>query len=64
MALRDALAHAGRLGCRVECVNRTGEVRVRPPMGRRDVAQCVTLNARRKDTARALVVLLRQLEAT
>ena len=55
--LREALIHATQLGCEVEHVNRTGEVRVYLP-GRRSVR----INSRRKDAPRALTTLLRQLE--
>lgn len=53
--LRDLLVEARRLGLVVGTVPRTGEVRVVAPWGR-----MVTLNNRRKDGARALIVLLRE----
>jgi hypothetical protein len=55
--LREALIHATQLGCEVEYVNRTGEVRVYLP-GHRSVR----LNGRRKDAPRALTTLLNQIE--
>ena len=57
MSLREALAAALALGCVVEEVRRTGELRVRHPSR----AKTVKVNGRRKDVGRALVVFLRGL---
>ena len=55
---RDLLREAERLGCLVETVERKGEVRVTGPYGTR-----VNLNNRRKDGTRALITMLRALQA-
>jgi hypothetical protein len=52
---RRAIGIAQKLGCRVDYPNRTGEVRVTFPDGRR-----VRLSNRRKDAPRRLLCLLRQ----
>lgn len=57
-SLRAALDRARRLGCAVQPVRRTGEIRVTPPLPLRPVV----VNARRKDTPRALLVALRRLD--
>lgn len=53
----ELLREAGRLGCVVEPVRRTGEVRVLPPDG----GPPLMLNNRRKEGTRVLVLLLRRL---
>lgn len=55
---KDLLKEALRLGCTVETVERKGEVRVTGPFGTR-----INLNNRRKDGNRALIVMLRHLQA-
>jgi hypothetical protein len=57
MNRRSALGLAKELGCRVERVRRTGEVRVSHP----ELQRPIRINARRKDTGRILTVALRQL---
>lgn len=61
MNARDALARLQALGCIVETVNRTGEIRIRPPGA---MAKCITTShpSRRKDAARVVVQLLKRLE--
>lgn len=54
---RDLLREAERLGCTIERVN-GGEVRVTGPQGTR-----INLNNRRKDGTRALITMLRALQA-
>lgn len=56
--LREALALARRMGCSVDPVNRTGEVKITPPAG----GPPVVCNGRRKDTPRVLIKALRRLE--
>jgi hypothetical protein len=56
--LREALDLARRLGCAVEPMRRSGEVRIVPPGS----GLPVVVNARRKDSPRVLVVALRRLE--
>jgi hypothetical protein len=56
--LRESLALASRLGCSVRPINRTGEVRVLPPSG----GKPVTVNARRKDSPRSLLVMVRRFD--
>lgn len=52
---REALRIAESIGCRVDYPNRTGEVRVTSPEGRR-----VRMNNRRKDASLHLLTMLRQ----
>ena len=61
MNARDALARLQALGCTVETVNRTGDIRTRPPGA---LAKCTTPAPppRRKDAARVVVQLLKRLE--
>lgn len=56
--LRESLALARRLGCEVETVNRTGEVKITPP----GPGLPVVCNGRRKDTPRVLIKALQRLE--
>ena len=53
-SLRTALAEARRLGCLVEHVRRTGEIRVCHG------GDAVVVNHRRKDASKRLLVLLRR----
>ena len=53
----EAVRLAVRLGCHVEAVRRTGEVRITHPAWSRSVL----INNRRKDVGRQLVTLLRRL---
>ena len=53
--LETSLARARALGCRVELVKGTGEVRVVCPCG----ARRATLNNRKKDSPRILLLLLK-----
>jgi hypothetical protein len=46
------------LGCLIECIRRTGEIRVSHPRMKKP---CSKLNARRKDSARCLTRWLRNL---
>lgn len=57
--LRDLLREARRLGCHVEPVRRTGETDVQAPDG----GPPVRVNVRRKDGSKALVGLLRRVQA-
>ena len=52
---RDALNIAKSIGCRIDFPNKTGEVRVTAPNGRR-----VRMNNRRKDASLQLLTVLRQ----
>ena len=56
LTLREALRLALNLGCTVEQVRGTGEVRVSHPMQSRTVR----LNSRRHDAPKVLMVLLRR----
>lgn len=56
--LRTALARARQLGCSVETVNRTGEVRIISPDGK----YRVNANHRKTDASRPLLGLIRQVE--
>jgi hypothetical protein len=58
MNARDALAYARELGCTVHPRRRTGEIVVVSRLG------TVCINGRRKDSTRALTVLLRRLLET
>lgn len=55
ISLRDALSIAKSIGCRIDFPNKTGEVRVTAPNGRR-----VRINNRRKDASLHLLTVLRQ----
>ena len=57
MNRRGALGVAKNLGCCIERVRRTGELRVSHP----DLPRPIRINSRRKDTGRILTVALRQL---
>jgi hypothetical protein len=59
MNLDDALTDLELLGCSVENVNRTGEIRVRHPRLRAPLV----VNGRRKDAPRALTVAIRKLSS-
>ena len=59
MNMKEALAKARRLWCRVTMVNRTGEWRVSHPD---DPSQTVTCSNHRKDAPRHLLVLLKNVE--
>lgn len=52
---REALRIAESIGCRIDYPNKTGEVRVTAPNGRR-----VRMNNRRKDAPLKLLTVLRQ----
>lgn len=54
-SLREALKCARKIGCQVDYPNRTGEVRVTTPDGRRS-----RINGRRKDATLRLLTLMRQ----
>lgn len=54
---KAAVKMAAQLGCRVELVRRTGEVRVTSPDGQTRLV----LNNRSKDAAHVLMLLLRRL---
>lgn len=54
--LRSALSIARHLGCRVDHLRRTGEIRVEHAIS----AKSLRLNGRRKDTPRVLVSFLRR----
>lgn len=60
MNAREALRRARALGCTVETVRRTGEVRITPPGGGKVVTTAVP--TRRKDASRVLVQLIKKLE--
>lgn len=57
MNLDDALTDLELLGCSVENVNRTGEIRIRHSQLRAPLV----INGRRKDAPRVLVVAIRKL---
>lgn len=60
--MRTALAAAEQMGCTVETIKRTGEVRVVPPPEHADLCNPLRCNNRREDATRELVRLLRDLE--
>jgi len=57
MNLRDAIREARRLGCSVERISGTGEIRVFHP----EFPKPIRLNSRRKDSPRDLTAKLRRL---
>ena len=57
-AHKTALRHAIRLGCKVEILKASGEVRVTAPDGTK-----VICNNRRDDASRALILMLRRIES-
>lgn len=61
MNTRDVLVRLRALGCTIEDVNRTGEIRIRPPGN----AKFITTShpSRRKTAAKVVTQLLKRLEA-
>jgi molybdopterin synthase catalytic subunit len=55
----NALEHAREVGCSVDVVHRTGELRISHPL----YTKSIRVSASRKDAPRALTSMLRQIEA-